>query len=629
MKLKASLLALACMGHAGNAATESLGTIVVSTTSLGQQEAIEDVQASVEVLDQNTIQSVSGRSVAQVLNEAAGITVKDTGSNSQVNMRGFDEGHTLILVDGLRRTGKYGSTDLSGLMLVDVERIEIVRGPMSALYGADALAGVVNIITKKAVQEDSANITVIGGMAQNKDRDTGIVRANVTRGGETVSHTFAVELKERGDYRRDQSTIATDLSEESKQFFSYANNIQLGDDSLRLRFEYWNQDDNSVGATGRPPFQTPVDEYEKEDRYQFSGIYNHTGDNYLIDTNFGYGYSDADVDRGDGSETTEYSQAEINSYLRHFTTDNVTNIFGIGAKREDIEVSMYTQDADRTNYSALYQNEWFITDDLSTVVALRYDDYSDFGSATTPRVSAKYNLGSFDFRAGYGEAFKAPSFTNMYSHFTRGGGSRPIFDISGNPDLQPEESKTYEVAIGHKGDNYRLELVYHYSELDNLIASVMDGFSPPSTILMTYDNIDEAAISGAEATLTLTPAEGLTIKGSLEYLDTEDKATGDRLTDSARINAKVSLAYVRNAMSYFLNAKTWRDYYGPDETRTNVNSDYTEVDLKVSYNVDKNFEIFGGVDNILDKKMPYNMQLFGTPNDPGERYFYIGSTVKF
>ena len=136
-------------------------------------------------------------------------------------------------------------------------------------------------------------------------------------------------------------------------------------------------------------------------------------------------------------------------------------------------------------------------------------------------------------------------------------------------------------------------------------------------------------ISGAEATLTLTPAEGLTIKGSLEYLDTEDRSTSDRPTDSARINGKLRLAYVRNAMRYFLNVKTWRDYYGADETRTNVNSDYTVVDAKVSYDFDRNIEFFAGVDNILDKQMPYNMQLFGTPNDPGERYFYIGSTVKF
>jgi len=619
-KLKVSLVAAACSVNVATAA-ETLGTVVVSTTSFGQQETIEDVQATVEVLDQKTIESLSGRSVAQVLNEAVGINIKDTGSTSEVYMRGFDESHTLILVDGLRRTGKYGGSDLSGIQLEDIERIEIVRGPMSALYGADALAGIVNIITKKAVKEDSGRITIIGGQAQNKDRETGIIRGSAKIGGESISHTVAFELKKRGDYRIDESTTATDLPEESKKFFSYGNNIKIDEDSLQTRFEFWDQDDSSFGT---------ANEYEKEKRYQFSGIYNHVGENYLIDTNFGYGYSDADVDRGDGSETTEYSQAELNSYFRHFTSDNITNIFGIGVKQEDIEVSMYTQEADRTNYSALYQNEWDITENLSTVVGLRFDDYSDFGSTTNPRVSAKYVHGNTDFRVGYGEAFKAPSFTNMYSHFTRGSGL--IFDISGNPDLKPEESKTYEVAVGHKGDSYRLDLVYHYSNLDNLIATVTTGFVPfpaPPTMYMTYDNIDKAVISGTELTLTLAPVEGLTLRGSLEYLDTEDESTGERLTNSARINGKLHVAYVRNAMSYYLNAKTYRDYFGPDETRTNVNSNYTVVDAKVSYAYDKSIEFFGGIDNIQDKEMPYNMQLFGTPNDPGERYFYLGSTLKF
>ncbi len=622
MKLKTYLLALASISPMPTvSAVDTLEPIIVSTTALGQQETIDDVQATIEVLDQKTIQSLSGRNVSQVLNEAAGISVKDTGSTAQVYMRGFSDDHALILVDGLRRTGKYGNADLSILMLEDIERIEIVRGAMSALYGADALSGVINIITKKAAKENRASITLIGGLADNNDRDTGIVRANASIAGETVSHTFAVEFKERDDYRLDQATTATDLPKESKQSFSYGNHIKWGDDSLQTRFEFLNQDDSS---TGTDRSGNAYDEYEKEKRYQFSGIHHHVTEDYLIDTNFAYGYSDADIDRGQGSETTEYAQAEFNSYFRHFTTDSVINIFGVGIKREDIDVSINSQDADRSNYNLLYQNEWEITDNFNTVAGLRYDNYSDFGSTSNPRLSAKYILGDTDFRIGYGEAFKAPSFLNMYSVFKRG-----PYTISGNPDLKPEESKTYEVAVGHNGDGYRLDLVYHYSKLNNLIDSVPDS---TNRFLRVYNNIDKATISGAELSFTLTPIGGLSVKGSLEYLDSEDESTGERLTDSARINAKLHLAYVHHAMSYFLNAKTSADYYAaPSLPRNaaNTNSNYTVFDAKVSYAYDTNIELFGGIDNILDKQMPDNMQLYGTPNDPGERYFYIGTTIKF
>ena len=129
----AVLMAIAVSFPVAAAETEKLDTIVVSSTSLGQEKKIEDVQATVEVLDQKTIQSLSGRSVSQVLNEAAGVTVKDSGSTSSVYMRGFSDDHTLILVGGLRRTGKYGSSDLNSIQLEDIERIEVIRGPMSAL----------------------------------------------------------------------------------------------------------------------------------------------------------------------------------------------------------------------------------------------------------------------------------------------------------------------------------------------------------------------------------------------------------------------------------------------------------------------------------------------------------------
>jgi outer membrane receptor for ferrienterochelin and colicins len=599
---------------------ETLEPILVSTTSFGKEKSIEDVQASVEVIDQKTIQSLSGRSVPQILNEAVGITVKDSGSTSSINMRGFSDAHTLILVDGLRRTGKYGNSDLNGIELEDIEKIEIVRGPMSALYGADALAGVVNIITKKAVNKTSAKATLIGGMAQNHERETGILRASANVGGETVSHVFSVELKERNDYRLNKDSIYTDLRNESKQFLSYGNTIKLGDDSFQTRLEFLNQDDDGVTSTS-------VTTYEKEKRYQLSGIYNHTTNDYLIDTNFGYGYSDAKVNRGNGLETTEYGMGEINTNLRHLTSDSVTNIFGIGLKREDIDVSMYSKTGERTNLNALYQNEWRITDNLSTTVGIRYDHYSDFGSTTNPRVSAKYQWDNFDFRVSYGEAFMAPSFTNMYSHFLRVSGPR-ISDISGNENLQPEESKTYEAAIGYKHDQFRLDIVYHHSKLDNLIQSYITGTAGLRTYY-SYRNVAKATIEGVETSLTYYPTDFLSIKGSLAYLDTLDETTRQPLTESAKQTGKLQLAYTVGDISYFLNLKTLQNFYGADAARANVYSDYTTADIKTIYHFDNKTEFFAGIDNIQNRLAPYNISTRGTPSDPGERYYYLGATFKF
>ena len=622
--IKISLVAALCVANSF-AEVIMLDEATISTTAFGQEQAITDVQASVQVLDQKVIKSTSGRTVAQVLNEAIGLNVKDGGSTTDVSMRGFDDSQTLILVDGLRRTGKYGNSDISGISLEDIERVEIVRGPMSALYGADAVGGVINIITKEAAKETTAKVSVLGGIADNGERETGIVRTTVNVGGEKISHTISAEATERGDYREDGTSIGTDLRRESHQFVSYGNTLKFGEDSLRTRLEFVRQDDNGVASDG-------VDTHEQEKRYQASAIYNHVDDDYTLDTNFGYGYSDTNVNRSGTDETTEYTQGEANAYLRHFTTDNVVNIIGIGGRYEDIEVSSFTQTADRKNFNVLYQNEWSITENFSTVLGIRYDDFSDFGDSTNPRVSAKYNIDNVYFRAGYGEAFKAPQFTDMYVQIIRGGGPRGTSIITGNPDLNPETSKTYELATGYARNDLTVDLVYHHTKFKEKINSYMDSMDiPNNTFYFTYDNIDRATIEGVELSTTYHPINELGINASLEYLDTKDDTTGERLTGSARYTAKVRLSYAQANTNYFLNFKSLRDYYAGTEVRTdpNVDYDYHIIDVKVTHALSDTLELSAGIDNIQNNKMEYGMALFGTPNDPGERYYYVGATAKF
>lgn len=612
-------LSIAC-AFAINTHAVELEAITVSTASLGQEQSIDDVQASVEILDQKVIKSLSGRTTAQVLNEAVGLYVKDGSSSTNISIRGFSDEHTLVLVDGMRITGKYGSSDVSSIALENIERIEIVRGPMSALYGSDAMGGVVNIITKTASNKDSATISIIGGIAENGERETGIVRTNINLGGEKISHKISAEIKERDDYRRDKDSVATDLREESHKSLSYSNHMTFDDDTLKTRFALFDQDDSGVTA-GR---FGPIDTYEKERRYQASAVYNHVGEKYLLDTNFAYGYSDTDVNRGSGSETTKYSQVELNSYLRMFSSDDMMHIIGVGVKQEDIEVSMYSQDADRTNYNILYQNEWDITQNFSTVLGVRFDDYSDFGSTINPRVSAKYKLNSVNLRASYGEAFKAPSFTNMYSSFYRGGGTLHIY---GNPDLKSETSKTYELAAGYSTGAFAMDLVLHKSKLDDLIDSYYVDSSN-----VTYTNIAKATIQGAEFSMTYQATEAFRIKSSLEYLDAKDDNTDERLPENAKITGKLHLQYAMQNTTFYLNLRTQQDYLGVIENTRPAQYeeiDYTSADVKVTYKWSEQLQFSVGVDNITDEEMPYGLSLFGTPSDPGERYYYTGMNYTF
>jgi len=602
-----------------NTHASDLGTITVSTTNLGQEQSVYDVHASVEVFDENFIKQTSSKSLPQVLNEALGIDVKDAGSTSSISIRGFNSNHNLILVDGMRISGKYGSSDLSSISLGNIEKIEIIKGPMSALYGADAISGVINVITKKQAKKDYIKASILGGQAQNGQRETGIVKLNAAKVIDNITHNLSLEIREKNKYRYDDSSIDTDLKNESRKFINYINFIKFNEkNTLSTKLEFANQDDDGLNYASNVTS-------EKENRYHASAQYAHTSENYLIDINLGYSYSDAEVDRGSGIESTDYKQTELNTYFRHFTTENMTNIFGIGYKNEEIEVSMYTQDASRNNYNVLFQNDYNILENLVSSVGIRYDDYSDFGDATNPKISLMYKYDDFKLRAGYGKAFKAPSFTNMYSHFTRSAGP-VLYDISGNKNLKPEESKTFEYSLGYNNKYLSIDLTHHRTKLNNLIESYTANVVG-KTNYTTYRNIANASINGTEFSLKYNLNNKFTTRVAVENLDTKDELTGQRLIGSAKTSIKANFSYRTDDLGIYLNIKKYKDYYGTDENRKNVLSNYTVTDLKTDYKINDNIELFFGIDNIQDKIMPYNMTSRGTPNDPGERYYYTGLNI--
>ncbi|MCM8882284.1 MAG: TonB-dependent receptor [Candidatus Thiodiazotropha sp.] len=592
---------------------------VISVTAPGIEQHIDDVQATIEVIDEAKIKAFSGRNLAQVLQQAAGVYVKNSGSNSSVVMRGFSDDHVLLLVDGMRRTGKYGSSELNGIQLEDIERIEIVRGPMSALYGSESMAGVINIVTKKPTQGRSVNATFIGGAVDGGGRETAILKGSVnfaTQG--KLSNRITYEIKDRNEYEKEADAMTDNLRDENRVFLSYKGNYAFsGTASLNFGVEYARQDDAGVDDTNREIF-------EEEKRQNYFAEYRQEMERSSLSVNLSYGHSDADVDRGTGeTETTDYSQTELNSYLTLFPGDSHITTIGLGGNHQSIDLTALTAKPDRDVYYLLLQNQWELTPQLSLILGVRHDDYSDFGNTTNPRATLSWKSGGWRTRFGYGSAFKAPNFTHLYGHFFRG-----PYEISGNPDLQPETSKTLEFAVGYRMQAVEMELVLHKSRIEDMITSVtVGGFPPPVEI--EYDNVDKAMIEGAEFTLSTEITERISLNGSLEYLDKTDTETDERLTDYARLSAKIGFSTDFGDNTLYLNYRAFDDYYANDENRVPVSSDYSVLDFKFSHRLSREHELFFGVDNLSDKEIPYNMSTFGYPDDPGGRYLYAGYTGRF
>ena len=592
---------------------------VISVTAPGYEQHIEDVQATIEVIDEAKIKALSGRNLAQVLQQAAGVYVKNSGSSSSVIMRGFSDDHVLLLVDGMRRTGKYGSSELNGIQLEDIERIEIVRGPMSALYGSESMAGVINIVTKKPTKESSFNTTLIGGAVDGGGRETAILKGSVNfaaQGG--LSNRIAYEIKDRNAYEKETDAITDNLREEDRVFLSYRGSYEISDNSkFNFGAEYAKQDDSGVDDTDREIF-------EQEKRQNFFADYRREMTNSSLSINLSYGHSDADVDRGTGTtETTDYSQTELNGYLTLFPNDSHITTIGLGGNHQSIELTALTTNPDRDAYYLLLQDQWELSPQLSLALGIRHDDYSDFGDTTNPRATLSWKQGGWSARLGYGTAFKAPNFTHLYGHFFRG-----PYEISGNPDLQPETSRSLELAVGYSTTTLDMELVLHKSRLEDMITSVTVGSFPPP-VEIEYDNVNKATIEGAEFTLAAQVSERISLNGSLEYLDKTDTETNERLTDYARLSAKIGLSARFGDTTGYLNYRAFDDYFANDESRQPVFSDYSVVDVKLSHSLNPQHEIFFGIDNLADKEIPYNMSTFGYPDDPGGRYLYLGYSGSF
>lgn len=186
---------------------------VMVSASPGKVQQIQDVDASVEIITQERIQSLSLRSLPEIIQFAAGTGfVKDSGVTSSVNLRGSSNNQTLILVDGLRRTGKYGTTDLTGITMENIQKIEIIRGPMSALYGAEAIGGIINVITKKPGDKFAATGSMTYGQAERGQRDTFIERASVTAPEfHGIKSRFSAELFNKNALQLDKSVPTLSL----------------------------------------------------------------------------------------------------------------------------------------------------------------------------------------------------------------------------------------------------------------------------------------------------------------------------------------------------------------------------------------------------------------------------------
>ena len=589
-----------------------LNEVVVTATRT--ERAIKDTPASVEVITRKDMETMGADSVVAALKLAMNINLSEAGmTGNQVSVRGMNTNQSLILIDGRRMAGEDTATtmnfyELNRININNVERIEIVRGPVSSLYGSDALGGVINIITRKPEKPE----TTIGLSNSSKQQNA----------------AFRFDLGKEGKWAWAVDTLFTDIKEKSRtdstnmygprQFYNISGTYDMAEGkNLDVFFERMSEhlksdfDDDSRDfyTNKRNSYGVNYRGTNSRGNYELRAYSNElekNNDTLLADGTY------SDFDRAkyktwviDGKNTMQLSADHIFTFGGEYRSANYR-----GTRLEDngdhastiIEHGISKPISEKQiDYQAAYiQDEWKVNDKLLIIPSLRYDDSDKFGDSISPKIGMTYKLdNNYRLKANYGKGFKAPSISELYMKMTH----RPIPSMTviviGNPDLKPEESKTYEFSLeGEKGANFG-KLTYFHNDVTDLISTQTTRVGMVYT--SKYINVNKAKIEGIELEAGRKLNNSFTLKTAYNYLDAKNEISGERLDSRAKNKYSVQLHYAdpgKSGISGILWHEWVRDY-------RYVNNDYSYNTLNFTMNKQWNakYSTYFGIDNMLDKKI--------------------------
>lgn len=468
----------------------------VVVTGTRTPKFLKDTPIQTRVITAKDIQRTDATNVMDLLTQELPGVEFSYAMNQQthLNFAGFGGQGVLFLVDGERLAGEtMDDVDFSRLTMSGVERIEIVKGAASALYGSNATGGVINIITKKVHSPWTLNIGGRYGKhnQQRYDASWGISRkawSNMLTANFSSQDNFYVK-SDANPATRVISTI-------------------YGDKTLNLKEQMTWKASERISLTGRLGyfFRETTRTADIPERYRdFSGGVRglwRISDKDVLETNYAFDqYDKSDFQRLSGLDVRDYSNVQNTLRMLYHHTFGRGDILTVGTDymhdylfNSNLASSRYHQD----NFDVFAQYDWQISDRLEVVGALRYDWFSDtHDSHLTPKLNVRYKvLPNLALRAGYGMGFRAPTLKEKYYNFDMSG----IWIVEGSPLLKPEVSHNLNVSAEYTRGHYNLTASAYYNLVTDKISTSLPYFKSPTDRLpyLPYCNLDRYSVYGAE-----------------------------------------------------------------------------------------------------------------------------------
>ncbi|MFA6357219.1 MAG: TonB-dependent receptor [Candidatus Omnitrophota bacterium] len=606
-----------------------LGNVIVSATKTETYQA--EIGSSTTVITADDIKKTGKRTVEAVLRDVPGLAVMQSGTlggQTSVYLRGAKPGQTLVMIDGVEVNDSISvdrSFDFAHLIVDNIERIEIVRGPQSTLYGSDAMAGVINIITKRGTGEPK-----LEGYFEGGSHNT--FRENFGLSGIAVD-------------KFDYSFSATRLDSESiSDAAGGSENDPYHNLTLSSRMGYKILDNAEVSLTARyTDAKKSIDTSSNNYPYALIDMQNYTSWSKDLATKFSFdhsinswwahtlSFSYHDIRRKDKKEWDSVNLDNVNDWYKgdnkkvewqHNFSPVKWNILTAGLEYENETGSSYyysdtygpwvdKQDRKSVDNMGYYlQDQLKVWDKLFITPGIRIDDHELFGTKTTYKISTAYLIPQTGTRlkANWGTGFKAPSIYQLYSNY-------------GNPSLKPDESRSYDFGFEQSflKDKLSFDLTYFHNDFKNMVDFDLD---PASPTYYKYINIGKATTKGFEFGTKFLPIDTLTLAANYTYTYTENKETGQQLLrrPKSQVNFDANWVFLPNA-----NLDFGANYLGSRKDSGYItDKSYTIFRMAASYDITKNFQIFGRIENLFDKKYQ-EVNGYGTLG----RSFYGGVKAKF
>lgn len=623
------LSAISSSGYAAEKSdmiTYSLDEVVVTATKteLTQKEN----PRSVEVITKDDIQNTGAISVRDALRTATNIDIVSVnhGGGENISIRGGDTDGVLILVNGRRVAGEnyfmsQGSNAyaLDRLNLSNVDHIEILRGPASAIYGSGAMSGVINIITKKSEKPEFSV-----GVATGTNEMSNYYHYDTGKNGK-VSVNFDVNFSK---LRNIDSKAGKNLLHGPKQAYNLNLDYEMDENNnLNLMLDYAKDNletrmrDFSVSSSAPDDLKYPITSFTSE-RKTIALTYDGKNSNSDYSLSASYSQLNRDPYAADtpGTNEKKYKSWNIEARDTIRTSDNNKLIFG-GEYRGD-KASIYSGDNTVKNtdqYSLYLYDEYRVDNKLLLTPAIRYDYHKSFGSHTSPNLGATYFISDKSrFKANYGTSYRAPSVDELYGAFTHGGiwGGMAIV---GNPDLKPEKSKGWEISYEQEfGDTTSAKLTYFDNKKEDAISYKIEMASPSQ--MGKFYNIDSTSSKGVEFEIKHDFGKGFTLVGNYNWLDSVDDTTGERLNYNARNTYMAKLMWTEPIKKEW-NITAWNKWYTDFQYDSDTVYSVNTFNFTVTKRWGDKYRVFAGIDNVFNKDLS-DMGYYG-------RLWRVGAEMKF